>query len=96
MFLNFSGKNLLRDLEAEIWLEKAKNSRRAKVYLVEIDQFLSSCTKEELRTMYEKINQLLSADFVPQLPVECTDMIFTKLSCRDLCTAAKERTIASI
>merc|ERR1712176_1667883 len=39
--------------------------------------------------MYERINQLLSTDFVPRVPVEVSDIIFNKLNHQDLITASQ-------
>ena len=39
--------------------------------------------------MYERINELLSTDFVPRVPVEVSDIIFNKLNHRDLITASQ-------
>lgn len=56
---------------------------------VEIDQFLRGCNETELRSIYEKINKLLSMDFVPRLPAEVCDQIFAKLSYEDLIAASQ-------
>ena len=39
--------------------------------------------------MYEQINQLLAADFVPLLPTDVVDAIFGQLTSRDLVQCAR-------
>ena len=44
--------------------------------------------EEEKRYCYEKLQSLLSVDFVPRLPVETIDLIFGKLSALELLMAS--------
>merc|ERR1712130_250856 len=53
-----------------------------------LDSFLDALPEDILRYCYEKIQILLSVDFVPRLPVETIDLIFGKLSANELLMAS--------